>query len=85
MKIRLILLLLFLWQISPAQVGLSDEVIENIEKRITAGFNPSIVVGIIDSNGMQYFSFGTKTLGGDPVDEHTIYEIGSITKTFTGT
>jgi len=85
MKTRLILLLLFLWQVSPAQVGLSDAVIENIEKRVSAGLNPSIVAGIVDSNGMHFFSFGTKTINGESVNEHTIYEIGSITKTFTGT
>jgi D-alanyl-D-alanine-carboxypeptidase/D-alanyl-D-alanine-endopeptidase len=44
---------------------------------------PSIVVGIIDKNGPQYYAFGTKTIGGQPVDEHSIYEIGSISKTFT--
>ncbi len=85
MKARFIILILFLWQLSPAQSGLSDIVIKNIEQRISTGLNPSIVVGIIDSNGMQYFSFGTRTVGGELVDEHTIYEIGSITKTFTGT
>jgi CubicO group peptidase (beta-lactamase class C family) len=86
MQTRLVILLLFLvWQLSPAQIGLSDEVIENIEKRVAADLNPSIAVGIIDSTGMRFYSFGTTTIGGNAVNEHTIYEIGSITKTFTGT
>ncbi len=42
------------------------------------------MVGIIDKDGPQYYLFGNKTEGGDPVDEHSIYEIGSISKTFTG-
>jgi CubicO group peptidase (beta-lactamase class C family) len=81
------LLLLFVLssvsQISLAQKALSDDVIVNIEKRIEYNLNPSIVIGIIDKNGPQYFSFGNKTIGGEAVDEHTIYEIGSISKTFT--
>ncbi len=32
---------------------------------------------------MRYYNFGTKTLGGAAVDEHSIYEIGSISKVFT--
>jgi len=43
-----------------------------------------VAIGIIDKNGARYYNFGTKTLNGAPVDEHTIYEIGSISKVFTG-
>lgn len=67
-----------------AQKSLSAEVIKNIEARIVNGYSPSIAIGIIDKDGPQYYLFGTKTAGGQPVNEHTIYEIGSISKTFTG-
>lgn len=67
-----------------AQKALPADVIKNIEMRIANGYSPSIAIGIIDKDGPQYYLFGTKTAGGQPVDEHTIYEIGSISKTFTG-
>jgi len=64
---------------------LPDDVRASIEKRVALGDNPSIVVGMINAEGTSYFSFGAKKLGGDPVNEHSIYEIGSISKTFTAT
>jgi CubicO group peptidase (beta-lactamase class C family) len=67
-----------------AQKSLPGEVVKNIEARIANGYSPSIAIGIIDKDGPQYYLFGAKTIGGQPVDEHTIYEIGSITKAFTG-
>ena len=67
-----------------AQKSLPADVIKNVEERITNGYSPSIAIGIIDKDGPQYYLFGTKTAGGQPVNEHTIYEIGSISKTFTG-
>jgi CubicO group peptidase (beta-lactamase class C family) len=67
-----------------AQKALPAEVIKNIESRIANGYSPSIAIGIIDKDGPHYYLFGTKTVGGQPVNEHTIYEIGSISKTFTG-
>lgn len=66
-----------------AQKKLPEDIVQSILKRIEYGHTPSIVVGIIDKDGPQYYTFGTKTIGGQPVNEHTIYEIGSISKTFT--
>jgi CubicO group peptidase (beta-lactamase class C family) len=80
----LLLSIVFLANLGFAQKSLPEEVTKSIQSRIEYGISPSIVVGIIDKNGPQYYAFGTKTLGGKPVNEHTIYEIGSISKTFTG-
>jgi serine-type D-Ala-D-Ala carboxypeptidase/endopeptidase len=66
-----------------AQQKLPEDIVQSILKRIEYGHTPSIVVGIIDKDGPKYYNFGTKTIGGKPVNEHTIYEIGSISKTFT--
>lgn len=66
-----------------AQKRLPQDVTESIEKRIKVGHTPSIVIGIINKDGPQYYAFGTKIINGQPVNEHSIYEIGSISKTFT--
>lgn len=67
-----------------AQKTLPEDVVKSIQARLEYGHSPSIVVGIVDKDGPQYYLFGTKTVGGQAVDEHTLYEIGSISKTFTG-
>lgn len=66
-----------------AEPDLPAKVVESIQARVDKGLNPSIVVGIIDKNGPRYYSFGKTSLTGTAVDEHTIYEIGSISKVFT--
>lgn len=69
-----------------AQTELSDEINKNIELRIENGINTGIVVGIIDANGTtDFYSYGVKSMNSnEPVDENSIFEIGSISKTFTG-
>lgn len=60
------------------------EVVESINKRIANKHTPSMAIALIDSTGIYYFNFGTTTYGGENVDENSIYEIGSISKVFTG-
>jgi serine-type D-Ala-D-Ala carboxypeptidase/endopeptidase len=63
---------------------LPANVIQSIQNRIDNGVTPSIVVGVIDNKGPRYYAFGKKSLTSDSaVNEHTIYEIGSISKVFT--
>jgi CubicO group peptidase (beta-lactamase class C family) len=64
-------------------IELPKELVESIEKRIDFGLNGAIAIGLIDSSGTYYYNFGTRNLNGDKVTEHSIFEIGSITKTFT--
>jgi len=86
MYIRLLMFFFLITTVVFSQkTTLSEEVRASIESRIAYGINPSIVVGVIDKNGPRYYSFGSKSMGGDPANEHTIYEIGSISKVFTGT
>jgi len=67
------------------QAAITDSVRAHVRALVDAGWSPSIVVGVVDASGARYFAYGTTAAeGGAAVDEHTVYEIGSITKTFTG-
>ncbi|HTE31093.1 MAG TPA: serine hydrolase [Chryseolinea sp.] len=77
------LLLLFVASCGQSNTTLPDDVVKSIEKRIDQGTNPSIAIGIIDKKGPIYYNFGKKAKNGSAVDQHTIYEIGSISKVFT--
>jgi CubicO group peptidase (beta-lactamase class C family) len=62
------------------------EVEANIRLRITNAYNTGIVVGLINSNGTRFFSYGRTSLDtNEAVTENTLFEIGSVTKVFTCT
>lgn len=64
---------------------ISEEVKRSIRHRVESGENQGIVLGLIDEQGVHYFSYGLKSLNSrDSVNEHSVFEIGSISKTFTG-
>ncbi len=57
-----------------------------IRGRITNGFNAGIMVGLVSTNGTQFFSFGSGSReSSSAVTEDTVFEVGSITKIFTCT
>ncbi len=65
-------------------VQIPDDVKANVRARVDNGWSVGIVVGVVDSAGARYFAYGnTARTGGQPVNERTVYEIGSITKVFT--
>jgi D-alanyl-D-alanine-carboxypeptidase/D-alanyl-D-alanine-endopeptidase len=66
--------------------NISEGVKDNIRRRIENGESVGIVVGFINPSGKrEYFCVGTSTMGGEKyVNENSIYEIGSISKAFTG-
>ena len=86
MKIRILLsfvCLCFAGYIVAQKPKLPDDVKESIERRIEYGKNPSIVVGLINGDEVAYYAFGKTKEGGSKATENSIYEIGSISKTFT--
>lgn len=63
-----------------------DQKIERIGKKyIIYGRTPGIIIGTIKNGETKIYSYGVANLEtGELIDEFTIFEIGSITKTFTG-
>jgi D-alanyl-D-alanine-carboxypeptidase/D-alanyl-D-alanine-endopeptidase len=61
---------------------------ERVEKaaqdRVAAGIHQTLVFGVVDGDNSAVVAFGTLDDGKAP-DGDTVYEIGSITKTFTAT
>lgn len=89
MKIYILTLITLFVGISPIcqaqDTMISEEVKDNIKSRVENAINTGIVVGVISSNGITYYSYGVKSLEtNDAVDENSVFEIGSISKTFTG-
>jgi D-alanyl-D-alanine-carboxypeptidase/D-alanyl-D-alanine-endopeptidase len=65
-------------------IQIPDDVKANVRARVDNGWSVGIAVAVLDSTGARYFSYGTTAkTGGQSVNERTVYEIGSITKTFT--
>jgi len=65
-------------------IEISDEVEASIRARVENGFNPSIIVGVMDGDGTSYFAYGETAAGNSRLpDKNTIFEIGSISKAFT--
>lgn len=72
--------------ICQAQDSIIPEAVkDNIKSRVDNGEITGIVIGVITPQGISYFSYGVKSLKNkEVVDENTVFEIGSISKTFTG-
>ena len=85
-KIITLLLFISIGYISNAQQStISTEVKEHIKSRVDEDINVGIVVALIDGENVEYYSYGKADLKtGADVDENSIFEIGSISKTFTG-
>jgi len=72
---------------APPATPTDDEIREILRDRIdNAKRGVGIVVGIVDESGRRVISYGVMdTTSGRKVDGDTLFEIGSITKTFTAT
>lgn len=80
-KITLLLLLLA----THAQAEIPQHVKQDIDQRIKHGINPSIVIGVYEDGQSSFYIQGYQNLEQKtPASVDSVYEIGSITKTFTG-
>ncbi|MCH2046524.1 MAG: serine hydrolase [Saprospiraceae bacterium] len=66
--------------------AISIELEQEIERRIQLEINPSLSIGILYPNGeAAFYNYGQYRSGSTLPDSSTLYEIGSVTKTFTAT
>ena len=63
---------------------LPNRVYRAAQERVDAGYYPALVIGYVDGDRSEVDVFG-KLDDGKTVDADTVFEIGSITKTFTAT
>jgi serine-type D-Ala-D-Ala carboxypeptidase/endopeptidase len=63
---------------------LPERVEKAAQERVAAGTYQTLVVGVVDGDQSEVVAFGRLDNGKAP-DRDTVYEIGSITKTFTAT
>lgn len=69
-----------------SKLDLPVDIKKESELRIEKEYHLGTVIGIIDKNGTRYYGFGKKRLtDNSKPDENSIFEIGSVTKTFTST
>lgn len=86
MRIFILLISLLVATIGVGQrPTLSPGLMESINNRIEKKNTPSVAIGIINPSGSYFYNFGYTRNNGTAVNEHSVYEIGSISKTFTAT
>ena len=81
-------ILLFTFSLFPGKAqSLSQEITSELERRTRERINPSISIGILLPNEEEvYQHFGSTSLStSKAANQQTLYEIGSVTKTFTAT
>src|SRR5436190_18418064 len=55
-----------------------------IRPRVDSGVTAGIVVGVSQNGHRRFVAYGSAGPGRAPLDEHTLFEIGSVSKTFSG-
>lgn len=65
------------------------ELLDKIGKECAAYFDAKgftgMAVAVVKDGGVAYFNYGSTGKKGKPINENTLFEIASLTKTFTGT
>jgi len=70
---------------NPKKSTIDLKVDELVQPYITLANTAGVSVGILKDGKTYFYNYGETTKGGKLASEHTLYEIGSITKTFTST
>jgi CubicO group peptidase (beta-lactamase class C family) len=79
-----LVLLLGVPQLARAQQTPSDSAVRAMLKKwVDAGQARGVVVGILQNGQRRYIAYGSAGPGRLPLGEHTVFEIGSVSKTFT--
>lgn len=78
-------LLCFFFLPLAVQAGLPDEVRQNMAARVAVGECPGIIIGVATPEGEVFATQGVTSTGptGRAINPETVFEIGSISKTFT--
>lgn len=84
MKYLFVLLTCLPWMASAAPGPLPERVDKAIRERIDHGEYPAMLVAIVDGADSRILAYG-KLAGGKTPDADSVFEIGSVTKTFTAT
>jgi CubicO group peptidase (beta-lactamase class C family) len=67
-----------------AALSVAQTIEEKIRQRVDFQETPGIVVGLYENGKVNYYAYGVANLQtGEAVSSKTVFEIGSITKTFT--
>ncbi|GGA29443.1 serine hydrolase [Dyella nitratireducens] len=83
-KLIAIALLAVAGSTSAASPALPPRVDAAAQQRVNDGEYPALVIGVVDGDHSQIYTYGKLTDGKAPTAD-TVFEIGSITKTFTAT
>lgn len=83
---RLSLIILFLPLIGLSQQNMLLDLEFETNRRIQNEINCGIAIATIDSlNHVNYYNYGVENSSGSIINEHSLFEIASISKTFTST
>jgi CubicO group peptidase (beta-lactamase class C family) len=79
MKITLLIAVVAMTTFAADRKAAVDQIVQPL---IDSGTAPAVVVAVIEAGKPQFFGYG-KGIGGAAPDASSIFEIGSVTKTFT--
>src|SRR5262249_48895514 len=85
-QVKRLILLWFILMIASIRVH-AQNIEKLLQERVNSDRNrTSIVVAVVDVNGTKFFSYGktSKRKTATASNQNTVFEIGSITKVFTG-